>query len=1168
MSTFMIASDRISNQLASKYLEAIANQEVAWFDQTSAASIASEITASIDAIKAGIGEKVGTLISQTSLFVGGTVAALVRGPQLALVLIAVDPLVAAGVGILGRGIMKMMVNSRKNYIRAGTIAEEALSAIRTVTAFGGEKKSAAAYEQLTDEARKANTKAFKSMGHGAAYTFAVTYVGYSIGFLFATYLMDEKITNWSTGEPYNVGNVISVFFAFLTTSSVLGNIPNHYKVVYEARVAAGNVFAIIGKTQDLNKTQGPNPIKSEEHSDYAKIRGDIRLKDVTFRYPTRPEVTVLNNINLKFPENRSVALVGETGCGKSTIIQLLERFYEPEYGSITIGDVDISRCDPVLLRKKIALVSQEPVLFGSSILENILQGRPNATEEDVIDVCKKANAWNFIKTMEQGMHSYVGQRGGQLSGGQKQRIAIARALIKNPIVLLLDEATSALDNISEKEVQETLNSLTGSVTQIMIAHRLSTIKQCDNIYMIKEGQVFEEGDFDTLKNRQGAFAGLLQYQQAVEEERRRSEAELASISIENSAIVMSETKVHVPSRKPSVYTKISAAEPSRNGAVTTLSKKDQRKESWFLRTLRDYRQYRWTLITGCALSGLMGLCSVLQGYLLGSIIDTMQDPEASDFATVAYRISIIYVVLAVAVYLIVWGRVHTLTLLGEIMVKGLRMKLFTKLLRMPISYFDLPENKTGALTSQLELSTGAIRRISGGVLGNAFQAFFGYVGSLMVAYFYNWLLSICLTLLSPLLVIRAIAEKAQLKGGFTKRDKQAIKEAGALVSEGVTNIRTVHSLNIQNDFVQKYTRIISGSDKELVSQSRRSGFIMGLGEFAPRLMFAVAFLVGAYMIKNDRATVVEVMIPVFVFVTGVRTLADFLASITEFSAARETMVHMYEFEDTPSPIDPCATGGVILRQDEVQGEILLKDVYFTYPTRAEPVLRGLNLSIPAGQTVALVGPSGCGKSTIISLMLRFYDPSLGQISIDHHDIRDINIKNLRKIMSLVAQEPVLFDASIRDNIKYGCPDASDEEMIEAAEKANARKFIENDEIEGDDIENSGQGYDRNVGLGGSKLSGGQKQRIAIARAIIRKPKILLLDEATSALDSQSEAIVQDALNSVMKDMTTLVIAHRISTIESADKIAVIKEGLVVEQGAYHELLQKRDHFYSLAKALK
>jgi len=589
----------------------------------------------------------------------------------------------------------------------------------------------------------------------------------------------------------------------------------------------------------------------------------------------------------------------------------------------------------------------------------------------------------------------------------------------------------------------------------------------------------------------------------------------------------------------------------------------KQSQHWFLRLMSDHKNKQIHLILGSFFAALMGACFVAQGYLLATIIEAM---HSDDFSSTAYNLSIAYCFLAVFVFITILGRFLYLTDVGEDLVKGLRMRTLKKILAMPIEFFDLPENKTGAIASQLELNTGAVRRISGGVLGNFWMAFTGAGGAIAVAFYYNWVLALLLTAMSPLLIARALALRSQWQG-FKVQDEKATKEAGALVSESVTNIRTVHSLNIEKDITDRYSSLVTGHDHMLVKQATKTGIMLGLGEFGPNLMYATAFFVGSIMIQNDQADILDVMIPLFVIISGVQTMGDFISTLPELAMAKVAVKKMYEFEDTPSKIDPNSPEGAIMNLETVRGDVEIRDVHFSYPTREEPVLNGINLVVSQGKTVALVGPSGCGKSTIISLVLRFYDPTQGKVFIDGQDISKINVRSLRNIMSLVSQEPILFNTSIRENIKYGCDDVSDEEMIKAAEKANARKFIESNEMKDRDS-NGPEGYDRNVGLGGSKLSGGQKQRLAIARAIIRKPKILLLDEATSALDSQSESLVQEALNELMKGKSTIVIAHRISTIESADKIAVIREGKVDEEGNYSELMSKKGQFYSLAKALK
>uniref|UniRef100_A0A166DZW5 ABC transporter domain-containing protein n=1 Tax=Daucus carota subsp. sativus TaxID=79200 RepID=A0A166DZW5_DAUCS len=562
--------------------------------------------------------------------------------------------------------------------------------------------------------------------------------------------------------------------------------------------------------------QKPNIIKDPSSGIcLAEVKGNIEFKNVTFSYPSRPDVTIFQGFSMSIPAGKSIAIVGGSGSGKSTIISMIERFYDPSEGHILMDNVNIKTLQLIWLHNQIGLVNQEPALFATTILENILYGKPGESMDDVEIASAAANAHSFITLLPNGYNTQVGERGVQLSGGQKQRIVIARAMLKNPKILLLDEATSALDVGSEQVVQEALDYLMVGRTTVVVAHRLSTIRNVDSIAVLQLGRVVD----------------------------------------------------------------------------TDADKKESAQQNYFLRLLK------------------------------------LNAPEWP------------YIVMGVV----------------------------------------------GSILSGIVLPTFAL------MMGNLIEC----------------------------------------------------------------NGRSSHYQNKEDD------------------------------------------------------------------------------------ACRSTNIE---------PDDPDAEP-----VENIHGEIALSHVNFSYPTRPDVIVfKDFNLRIPAGHSQALFGASGSGKSSVIALIERFYDPISGKVIIDGKDIRRLNLQALRRRIGLVQQEPVLFATSITDNIKYGKDDASEAEVMEAARVANVHTFISS----------LPEGYKTSAGERGVQLSGGQKQRIAIARAVLRDPKILLLDEATIAVDAESEYVLQEALERLMRGRTTVLVAHRLSTIQGVDSIGVVEDGQIVEQGSHSELIRQPDGIYS------
>mmetsp|Transcript_4918 Transcript_4918/g.14223 ORF Transcript_4918/g.14223 Transcript_4918/m.14223 type:complete len:1045 (+) Transcript_4918:504-3638(+) len=782
--------------------------------------------------KRGMGRKLGDGIQFTITAIGGLAFGFWCSVKLSLLLLAIVPVMAVVTGLVLKLSQTKTARANESYAKAGSIVYSSVSSIRTILSLNAVEDVIAKFEEATKEAYLGATGQVVYIGAANGSLMAVFLFAYLPLTLYGSYLMYIGVQETGCDPSGTVPNnescnstAFEVFGALMGVTfggAVLPQVAASLEAFVDARSACyPALVAIYRKTSREDQTE--TDLKKDEHMRKSLQRrstlnslphyqidssspsgmkpkavvGDIEFKDVSFRYPTRTKVDVYNGLNLKIKAGTTVALCGPSGGGKSTIIQLLERFYDPTYGSILLDGTDLKDLNVKWLRKQIGLVSQEPKLFAISIADNIKAGRPDATSDEVEAAARKANAHDFIMSFPDGYNTMVGDEGSQLSGGQKQRISIARALIAKPRIILLDEATSALDSESEVIVQEALDKLIredkDNRTVVVVAHRLSTIKNADMIAVLSGGTIVETGKHKELISRHGAYYDLVQAQKGKQKEKTGTD--------ENPSQILN--------------------------------------------------------------------------------LDGIQDPSGA---------------------------------------------------RVP---------------------------------------------------------------------------------------------------------------------------------------TKSSTF--------------------------------------------------------------------FEKEDL----------------------ITFCDVNFKYPSRPEQqIFQGLEMCVKKGETLAIVGPSGQGKSTVIQLIEQFYRPDSGTIFYNGVPMTDLNVSWLRNRMSLVAQEPVLFDISIRDNIRFGLEDVTQEDIEKVAKEANCHDFI----MEFPDA------YDTIVGSAAtSQVSGGQKQRIAIARALLRDPELLLLDEATSALDSESERVVQDALDKITsnKHRTIVQIAHRLSTIRNSDRIIVLNNGKVRESGTHDELMALKGHYHRL-----
>lgn len=489
-----ILGERIAFNLKKDLFGSIMKQDLAFFDEHRTGEVLNRLTTDIQEFKSSFKQTVSGGLRASAQIIGCSVSLVIISPQMTFVTLLCVPTVVAVGTIFGAVLRKISRLAQAQNEKCTAVADEAIGNIRTVRAFAMEDVETELYDNEAELVMELNKKLGLGIGlfqaganlflNGAV--FATLYMG---GYLLST----NKLT---------AGELMAYLMATQTIQRSLAQLSVLFGSVIRGLAAGSRIFQYINMQPSMK-------LKGGDHIPYHSFKGDIEFKDVVFTYPSRPEQIVLNKFNLKVPAGKTIAIVGASGNGKSTVAVLLERFYDINEGSITIDGKDIRTLDPLWLRQKaLGFISQEPVLFGTSVMENIRYGKPSATDSEVRHAAKLANADDFINSFPDGYNTLVGERGATLSGGQKQRIAIARALLKNPSILVLDEATSALDAESEKIVQSALDEARKGRTAIVIAHRLSTIQNADLIVVLSKGQIVEMGTHDSLQKQKGHYWSL------------------------------------------------------------------------------------------------------------------------------------------------------------------------------------------------------------------------------------------------------------------------------------------------------------------------------------------------------------------------------------------------------------------------------------------------------------------------------------------------------------------------------------------------------------------------------------------------------------------------------------------------------------------------------------
>ncbi|EGC42005.1 multidrug resistance protein [Histoplasma capsulatum var. duboisii H88] len=1089
-----IAGIRTTKALRVDFLEKTLRQDVSFFDSSNQGATAMHVTTNGNLVNQGIAEKLALTIQATSTFFSGFIIAFVVQWKLTLIGICIIPVIIAAMVICIAIDTKQETTILGFYSKAGALAEEAFSSIRTVQAFWAHPRLAKSYNDFLQLAHLEGNKKSPNYGFLFSTEFFCTYSAYGLIFW-------QGVRLFAKGEIENSGKIVTVLFSIIISATGISQMAPHSIAFSKAASAASELFKTIDRHSEIDPLSGDGLRPTD-------LNGDIEIKDVHFSYPSRASFPVLCGLDLHIPAGKTTALVGHSGCGKSTIIALLERWYNPSSGTLTLDGRNIDQLNLHWLRTKIRLVQQEPVLFNGTVFQNVCHGLVGTEAADipesekmehVINACKLANAHDFIEELPEGYNTEIGERASMLSGGQKQRIAIARSIISNPKVLLLDEATSALDPHAEKAVQRAIDQVSEHRTTIVIAHKLATIRNADNIAVMSAGKVVEQGTHDELVAAGGAYAHLVGAQDLgdkVDEEPGED-----SLGVAESTTPMKGGVSLL--RSTTTRSAVGPTEATVEGSERPLYEMKHSLLKCLYIFLKEQKgtKFQYVLVVISCIAG--GLTYPAQAVLFSRLVSvfTLQGSAMLDRGDF---FSLMFFMVAIGNFIAYFLLGYVSNRIAQVVNHRFRLEIFETILRQDMEFFDKPENAVGSLTSNLTTKPTQLQELLGFNMPLMIIVIVNLASSCILALIVGWKLGLVTIFggLPPLLICGYLRIRLEMKFESLTGDRFA--KSAALASEAVSSIRTVASLALENYILTKY----HGSMNGIVKRSIRN-------VLNPLKGITNAHIAGNYMLW-----------------------------------LRSLKPQIQAHDDSADPD--------LEKKPDGDGLLALEDLEFAYPQRPNArVLRGINVTIKPNSFAAFVGASGCGKSTIISLLERFYDPSSGCIKFDKNDISKLCPREYRRRVALVQQEPTLYQGSIRDNIAMGLEtEATQEQIEEAARQSNAFTFISS----------LPDGFNTLCGSRGTQMSGGQRQRIAIARALIRAPKLLLLDEATSALDTDSEKVVQEALEKASSGRTTVAVAHRLSTIKNATVIFVFGRGKVLESGTHAQLLAKKGIYYEMCLA--
>ena len=1108
------------------------------------------------------------------LLVASLIVMAVLSPLLTVVALLVVPVTTVIALRLRTTVFPAAWHAQQKAGELATVVEESVAGVRVVKGFGQEDRALGQLSTAADELYRSRMRAVRIQARFASALQAVPTIG-QVGVL--------ALGGWlALRGRISIGTFLAFSSYLLQLVAPVRMLSTFTVIAQQARAGAERIFEVLDSISVVDERPGAEPLP--------KASGEIRFDGVSFGY-LRSE-PVLDGFTLSVAPGETVALVGPSGSGKSTVALLVPRFYDVVGGSVRIDGVDVRDVTLDSLRRQIGVVFEETFLFSDTVRANIAYGRPDATEAEVEKAARAAEAHDFIAALPEGYETRLGEGGLTLSGGQRQRVALARALLTDPRVLVLDDATSAVDARVEQEIHATLRRVLAGRTTLLVAHRRSTLGLADRIVVVDDGTVVDAGTHEELLARSALYHELLagpgldlasevaatattaavdgdwlgdgrvdgvtpSAWRPLDGEAARTPVAVAAAPAEGrggmggmhgfggGGLGGGPGRMAMVVETPALRAAVEALPPPAEEPDVDVGEviAGDREERTFSagRFLRPYRRplgAGLVLVALDAAAGLAGPALIRVGIDRGVVGGS----EAALWLTTA-----VFLAVAVADWGVVRSQQVVTGRVAERILLALRVRLFAHLQRLGLDFYE--REMAGRVMTRMTTDVEALSSLLQQGLVQAVVGLLTLAGVAVVLVLMNAALSLAtLVALVPLVVATVWFRHRSDRAYETARER--VGAVNASLQESVTGVRVAQAYAREDRNIDDFQRVARHHLEARIGAQRLVATYFPFIEMLSVVAGAAVLGVGARLVTTGSLSPGELVAFVLylnLLFAPITQLSQVFDSYQQAKASLTKIAELLGTEPSVRPPDAPVDPG------RLNGRIAYEGVYFRYPGAADDAVGPVDLEIAPGQTVALVGETGAGKSTLVKLAARFYDPTAGRVAVDGHPLTSLDPSAYRRQLGYVPQEPFLFSGTIRDNIAYGRPDATDGEVEAAATAVGAHHFVAR--LPG--------GYLHTVSERGRSLSAGQRQLVALARARLVDPAVLLLDEATAALDLATEARVMRAMSLLASGRTTLLVAHRLQTARTADRIVVLDAGRVAEDGSHDELLANGGRYAEL-----